>query len=112
MTRIAAYQSLAELPPGVLAVAAVVAAALVALHGWLSRRDPVWLGAIVPVGYLVALVALSRVIAADKALIAGYVTCFIALLVIWWAGEDARIRRRAARLADDAEDLLAPRAAS
>ena len=40
------FSSIAELPTWVLAVGGLIGLCLIVGHVWLSRRNPVWLGAI------------------------------------------------------------------
>lgn len=90
----ATYTSIADLPAGLLPTAFAAGVALIGLHAWLSRRNPVWLGLIVPAVYLLVMAAMAQYAAPTGGLIAGYGTCTVALLVIWWAGADEREKRR------------------
>ncbi|TXK19759.1 hypothetical protein [Homoserinibacter sp. GY 40078] len=67
---------------------------LIILHVWLCRRNPVWLGAIVPAAY----VALAGYLASQQesatGLIVGNVLVVFLLLVVWWEGQEKRRARR------------------
>ncbi|WP_417555085.1 hypothetical protein [Microbacterium sp.] len=88
------YESLADLPAGVLPTALAVGVALIALHAWLSRRNPAWLGAAVPVLYIALAVVLSVLVRPTTGMLVGHGACLLALLVIWWAGSDTRKKKR------------------
>lgn len=87
--------TLADLPPGMIVTALAIGVALIGLHAWLSRRDPVWLGALVPLAYVGLAIVLAQSVTPSGGLLTGYGCCLVALLVIWWAGEDTRKAKRA-----------------
>ncbi|KHK96400.1 hypothetical protein LK09_15660 [Microbacterium mangrovi] len=91
---IASYDSIADLPPGVVPAGLALGVLLIALHVWLSRCNPVWLGAIVPIIVIALVTALAMEVRPTVGLIAGYVATIVALIVIWWAGEDTRRMKR------------------
>ncbi|MFC0582051.1 hypothetical protein [Micrococcoides hystricis] len=84
------FDSLADLPTWVLAIGGLIGLALVFLHVWLSRRPPVWLGGIIPSLYLVASIFFAIVDQPRVGELVGTGITFVALLIIWWVGEDKR----------------------
>lgn len=87
-------ESVLDLPVGLLISALFAGVILIGLHTWLSRRSPVWLGAIVPVAYLAISVSLSLASPPSAGGVAGHVIAVVGLLAIWWAGEGSRQRGR------------------
>ncbi|MFT4158218.1 MAG: hypothetical protein QM630_09905 [Microbacterium sp.] len=81
-------------PPGVIVMLASVGVGLIFLHMRLSRRNPVWLGLIVPVVYVSGAGVMVFLAPPSGGLIVGYGLTLVALLIVWWAGEDERKRRR------------------
>ena len=67
---------------------------LIGRHTWLSRRSPVWLGAIVPAAYVAISVSLWLALPPSAGGAAGRVIAVVGLLAIWWAGEGPRRRGR------------------
>lgn len=88
------YSSLAGVPTWVLVVGAAIGLGLIFGHAWLSRRNPVWLGAIGPSIYVMANIGFAVAEPPRGGEIIGGGLTLVALLIIWWAGEDARKRRR------------------
>ena len=88
------FESISDLPPGLLVTSLSVGAALIGLHAWRSRRNPVWLGALVPALYVVFAIVMSVSYETRPGTIAGYGITFLCLLAVWWAGEGSRQRER------------------
>jgi len=86
--------SISDIPPGVVVTALLAGVALIGLHTWLSRRNPVLLGLVVPVLYIAIAISISVATPLTGGMIAGHVIALVGLLAIWWAGEGTRQRRR------------------
>lgn len=94
------YNSIADVPTLVLALGGLIGLGAVFGHVWLSRRNPVWLGGIVPTIYLIANVAFVVVDRPRVGEMIGTGLTLVALLVVWWAGEDTRQKRRTLSVAE------------
>lgn len=88
------YTHLLTLPPVAIVSVLALGIAFIGLHAALCRRNPVWLGAIVPVVYIAGVMSLSTAKQPTGGEVAGHVITLVALLAVWWAGEDARRHRR------------------
>ncbi|WP_029067925.1 hypothetical protein [Jonesia quinghaiensis] len=88
------YDSIADVPTFVLAIGGALGLGLVFGHVWLSRRNPVWLGGIVPAIYVIANIVFVVIDRPRAGEMIGTGLTLLALLVVWWAGEDTRQRRR------------------
>lgn len=83
-----------SLPVWIIVSLAAAGIALIALHLWLVRRNPFWLGAIVPAIYLLIAAGVATQQPPTAGLLAGYGITFVVLLVLWWLGEESRRQRR------------------
>ncbi|MGO3884698.1 MAG: hypothetical protein ACTJHU_00240 [Mycetocola sp.] len=90
------YETIADVPVWIWIIAALGGVGAICGHVWLSRRNPVWLGGIVPVLWTGVFIVGASVTGARVGEVVGSVLTLVGLLIVWWAAEDERKRRRQA----------------
>ena len=77
-----------------IGLAIVVGVGAVVIHVCLTRRNPWWLGAIMPVAWVLGAVGIAATWGAALADLRDDVIIVGMLLFLWWVNGDARARRR------------------
>ncbi|MBD8020643.1 hypothetical protein [Brevibacterium gallinarum] len=77
-----------------IGLAIVVGVGAVVIHVCLTRRNPWWLGAIMPVAWVLGAAAIAATRSTALADLRDDAIIVVMLLFLWWVNGDARARRR------------------